>query len=160
MKVLSDSEIRLITEPVIDAPKGPVNYRAFLQMCDLCVENKGIGLAAIQVGLPWRMFVVRNPDDTFDCFLNCEYTPEGEEKELSVEGCLSLRTPDGDAYRSFEVSRHKIVRVIGQKLNADLTVIDIDIVLSGLYGVVMQHEIDHSHLIFISDTGKEIHLYK
>ena len=159
MRILSDVEIRQITDPIIDAPKSPEVFRAFLQMCELCDESNGIGLAAIQVGLPWRMFITRQPDDSYECFLDCNYEPVGEEKVTSVEGCLSLRTFDGAEFRSFEVTRFSSVRVVGKKLQPDLSTLDIDVVLTGLYSIVCQHEIDHSRLIFISDIGKEIHVY-
>ena len=159
MKILSDVEIRQITDPITDAPKSPEVFRAFLQMCELCDESNGIGLAAIQVGLPWRMFIIRQSDDSYECFLNCSYEPVGEEKIVSVEGCLSLRTADGAEFRSFEVMRFSSVRLIGKKLQPDLDLADVDEVLSGLPSIVCQHEIDHSRLVFISDIGKEVHVY-
>ena len=159
MKILTDEEIKQISEPVINTPENLVEiYKVFLQMCKLCSEAGGIGLAAIQVGLPWRFFVVQSQDGTFQGYINCEYTPVGEDKELSVEGCLSIKK-DGEL-RFFEVQRFVSVHVIGELLTEDLEKAPLDRVLIGLYSTVCQHEIDHSLKILISDIGQEIHVYQ
>ena len=159
MKILTDEEIKQISEPVIDTPENLVEvYKVFLQMCQLCSDAGGIGLAAIQVGLPWRFFVAQSLDGTYQGYINCEYTPVGEDKEPSVEGCLSIKK-NGEL-RFFEVQRFVSVRVIGELLTEDLIKVPLDRVLIGLYSTVCQHEIDHSHKILISDVGQEIHVYQ
>ena len=159
MKILTDEEIRQISEPVIDTPENLVEvYKVFLQMCQLCSDAGGIGLAAIQVGLPWRFFVAQSPDGTYQGYINCDYTPVGEDKESSVEGCLSIKK--GGELRFFEVQRFVFVRVTGELLTEDLRKVPLDRVLIGLYSNVCQHEIDHSLKILISDIGQEIHVYQ
>ena len=163
MKILSDQEIQKISDPIVDTPEDFVRlYEVFLCMCKLCLLNNGVGLAAIQVGIPWRMFIRLKPEDSkhpFDCFVNCEYIPKNDEKSLSVEGCLSLRRLNGEL-RFFEVNRYKIVRLKGHKFNLDLFKFDpIEEVLEDFAAIVVQHEIDHASRILISDIGKEIHVY-
>lgn len=159
MKILTDDEIRQIADPIVDTPENLVEvYKVFLQMCQLCSDAGGIGLAAIQVGLPWRFFVVQLIDGTFEGHINCDYVPVGEDKELSVEGCLSIKK-NGEL-RFFEVQRYSSVRVTGELLTEDLRKVPLDRVLIGLYSIVCQHEIDHSLKILISDIGQEIHVYQ
>ena len=77
------------------------------QMFDLMYQANGIGLAANQVGLPWRLFVInpsgdREKTDEEFVFLNPEIlrrkgSDEGE------EGCLSLPELYGPVKRSTEL---------------------------------------------------------
>jgi peptide deformylase len=130
-------------------------YKEFLDMKELCIRLGGIGLSAVQIGKPKAMFVA-SISGKWRYFLNCEYQGQGQ-KQSSIEGCLSLRTPAG-TLRRFEVKRWEEVKINGQELidSPDLTVIKIEKVFSGLNGVLMQHEIDHQLGVLISDIGEEI----
>lgn len=135
-------------------------FRVITQMEKICSENKGIGLSAVQVGVPWKLFIVLRGDG-YEYYLNCEYTGVGEAKGKSIEGCLSLRNQDG-SLRRFEVERYPVVTVKGQRLKISdspaLILEDVDQVERGLYAVVFQHEIDHHRGVLISDIGKEIEI--
>ena len=37
-------------------------YKTCLEMKEVCELEKGIGLSAVQVGLPWRLFIVKEED--------------------------------------------------------------------------------------------------
>jgi len=132
----------------------PFLYRIFQQMESLCVKSEGIGLSAVQVGLPWKLFVARQ-GETFRYMLNCEYAPVGEETARGIEGCLSLKG------RFFSVDRHKEVEVTGEELvvGDDLSVREVKLHLKGLASVLFQHEIDHCFGISIDQIGKEMHLW-
>ena len=159
MKIFSDEEIKQISEPIISPPDDLVKiYEVVLLMADLCGLAGGVGLAAIQVGLPWKMFIVLNKEIGVECFLNCEYIPEEDEKALSVEGCLSIRNSSKEL-RFFEINRFKSVRLKGEKLDKNLKRIPVDQILTGFDAIVVQHEIDHALKILISDIGKEIYSY-
>lgn len=132
-----------------------------LKMEHLCTKEGGIGLSAVQVGLPWDMFVVRRNNsgpDAYECYIDCSYYSQGSNTTKSIEGCLSLKR-DGKT-RRFEVERYESVRVVGKRLEigeSGLPVMkDVDFVEQGLYGIVFQHEIDHSMGILISQIGTEI----
>jgi peptide deformylase len=147
-------------------------YKTCLQMENVCMKENGIGLSAVQVGVPWKLFIVRQPDNEFDYYLNTEYEPLGDEKATGIEGCLSLRGKDGEL-RYFEVSRFKKVRIKGQKLTLKPSKVEgLEAVSSpvlslkavdftpddAIYPIVFQHEIDHHHNILISQIGTEIEL--
>lgn len=118
-------------------------YAVSKRMEALCVRHNGMGLAAAQVGLPWRMFVFRSDlpgDGKFGCYFDCEYEPVSPEKSTSVEGCLSL---PGEHYA---VDRYPEVRVTGMRLveGEDGPVSEpFSETYSGIMAVLMQHEIDH-----------------
>jgi peptide deformylase len=149
------SEVRLvpvdsIPSPPYDTPSDriPLLYATAKSMEVLCRANNGLGIAASQVGLPWRMFIARSgwpSSDLFDVFFDCVYEPEGEESLSSIEGCLSL---PGEHYR---VERHAKVRVSGFRIvegDDGASAEPFSMVADGLAAVLMQHEIDH-------DNGRE-----
>jgi len=103
-------------------------YKVCLQMEEVCKKNKGAGVSAVQVGIPWNLFIIKRnvfepPPNAaalvaapkFDYYLNCVYGPTEDKKQDSVEGCLSLLNEAGE-FRQFLVERFVEVRVTGQKL--------------------------------------------
>lgn len=134
-------------------------FRVITQMEQLCTKQNGIGLSAVQVGLPWKLFIVQRGNG-YEYYLNCEYNGIGE-KYKSVEGCLSLRDTKGKL-RCFEVDRYSAVTVKGKQLKVgdspSLYLEDVDRVEQDLYAVVFQHEIDHQRQreLMIDVIGKEI----
>jgi peptide deformylase len=106
------------------------------KMFDLMYEAKGVGLAANQVGLPLRFFVVNELADPAKgkelVFINPVLSlPKGSDK--AEEGCLSLPSIYAD------VVRPKTVRV-----NAyDITGEEINFEATGLMSRIIQHETDH-----------------
>ena len=72
-------------KPPVDPHKLAVDLR------DTMVYNRGIGLAASQVGLPYRVFVVGDPGDpnNIKVFFNPKIVDQSEDKVLIEEGCLS-----------------------------------------------------------------------
>jgi peptide deformylase len=163
--------------PIDQIPKETVNcpdnlvdlYRHCLHMENICMTDDGIGLSAAQIGVPWKLFVVRYESGpapprlriAFRHFVDCRYEPTSDEKEKSIEGCLSLRNAAGK-FRHFEVERFKGVRVVGKELltHPNFHLVDVDFVPEGVYRTVFQHEIDHQNGVLISDIGKEMQLWK
>jgi peptide deformylase len=134
-------------------------YKLGLSMQIICEKEKGIGLSAVQVGVPLNFFVV-NFYDNYRFFINCSYSPVTEEKEKYIEGCLSLKTLEGKL-RFFEVERFKAVIVKGKELVSEplLQIKDVEMNLTDFYKIVFQHEIDHASDILISQIGKEVFLW-
>ncbi len=159
------NELKIV--PPTSIPKGkecptddlPELYKLGLSMQIICDKEKGIGLSAVQVGLPYNFFVL-NQNNNYRFLLNCTYTPLTQDKERYVEGCLSLRTPEGKL-RFFEVERFKNIIVKGKELvtEPNLQIKDFEITPTDFYKIVYQHEIDHAFEILISQIGKEVHLW-
>ena len=128
-----------------DTPKEELSslYAVAKRMEILCREKGGMGLAAAQVGIPWRLFVACPgwpSSDRFEFFFDCSYEPVGEESFSSLEGCLSL---PGERYR---VRRHAGVRVEGFRIFEGEEGVSSERFsedFSGVASVLMQHEIDH-----------------
>ena len=103
----------------------------------------GVGLAATQVGVPLRIFVVdvsagRNPSDLLT-FVNPEFV-EREGMQLEEEGCLSV--PGFNA----TVARPARAVVKGLNRNGEEHVVE----GTGLLARAFQHEMDHlDGLLFV-----------
>ena len=71
-------------------PEDPVALEKLL--IDLMFRHDGIGLAATQVGLPYRMFVMghKNDPDTAQAFFNPMVVATVDEVAELEEGCLSF----------------------------------------------------------------------
>jgi peptide deformylase len=163
-------KLNLSIVPVDKIPKGedvPLDdlldiFRHGVYMQQLCVNLDGIGLSAVQVGVPWNFFVI-NDEKNGGFFLNCSYEGIGEKDQDSIEGCLSLRNKMG-LLRRFSVKRYNRVRVKGKKLlvqqgDPQFVLQEIDKEYNGLFSIVFQHEIDHANQILISDSGTEVHIW-
>ncbi|MAD80526.1 MAG: peptide deformylase [Pirellulaceae bacterium] len=117
-------------------------------MFDVMYEARGVGLAANQVDLPIRLFVVNleakaGEGEEF-VFINPVISrPKGlEEKE---EGCLSLPDLYGPVKRPKQI-RVNAYGIDGQEIQADL---------SGLFARVVQHELDHLDGVLFVDRMSE-----
>ena len=136
-------------------------YKLGIYMEQICFDNNGIGLSAVQVGIPYDFFVILNLRQN-EYYLHCSYEGIGE-KTSSIEGCLSIKDNHGNLVR-YEVQRFKKIKVKGKKLivsNDDptLSIFEFEKEIDNLSSVVFQHEIDHQNGILISDIGKPIYLH-
>jgi peptide deformylase len=115
------------------------------QMFDLMYQAKGIGLAANQVDLPLRLFIVNleaRPDAGEELvFINPVISlPRGGSEEAE-EGCLSLPGLYGQVVRPKQV-RLCAYSLTGQEFEADAT---------GLFARCVQHELDHLDGVLFPD---------
>jgi peptide deformylase len=145
-------------------------YAVGQQMADLCEQMNGIGLSAVQVGIPWNFYVVRTPvpitgigpkPSGVEYYAECDYTPSPDGGQaISIEGCLSITHPDGRRPQ-YQLLRYKRVRVTGKRLVVADNVVVEDFAQDwdGLYGVVHQHEIDHAKGVLISQIGREVDIW-
>ena len=118
------------------------------QMFDLMYHARGVGLAANQVDLPFRLFVVNleaDPENGEEhVFLNPVITrPKGLEQ--SEEGCLSLPDLHGQVTRPKKIHLNAF-GLDGQEINATL---------DGLFARVVQHETDHLDGVLFVDRLSE-----
>ncbi len=108
-------------------------------MSESMLDANGIGLAAPQVHLSYRMFIYRNPDIEDDekvnisVLINPKIEKLSDEMEDDWEGCLSLPGMSG------LVRRYKKIKYSGLDLNGK----NISDEVEGLHARVIQHEFDH-----------------
>lgn len=154
--LVESSKIPNGKECTLDAP---LMYNLATVMEAICTKENGIGLSAVQVGVPLNFFIIKF-QESFRYFANCQYTAMDDDKEKSIEGCLSLKTRSGEL-RWFEVSRFKNVTISGKELVVEpqLTFVDFTITPQDYMKIVFQHEIDHQNGILISNIGKEVIIF-
>jgi len=140
-------------------PVGEVtdNVREVAQrMLQIMHEEEGIGLAAPQVGLPWRMFVCLVPEDPIPgaspegfqedtagqplVCIDPDLTPGGAPDSFE-EGCLSLPDIRGQINRQIEVSM-EATGLDGNRFTINA---------AGLLARCIQHEVDHLNGVLIID---------
>ena len=106
------------------------------QMFDLMYEARGVGLAANQVDIPLRFFIINTEGDPAKgverVFIN-PVLSQPKQSSVAEEGCLSLPGLYGD------VTRPKQVRVNAYDLEGN----EINEEVTGLLGRAIQHELDH-----------------
>jgi peptide deformylase len=115
------------------------------EMFDLMYQAKGIGLAANQVDLPLRFFIVNlaaKADEGEEVvFINPVLSlPRGGSEEAE-EGCLSLPGLYG------QVVRPRQVRINAYSLKGE----EIQIDATGLLSRCVQHELDHLDGVLFTD---------
>lgn len=122
-------------------------------MVEVMLRHNGVGLAAPQLGVPWRIVVVRqlpavvgvpvSPDDhRVGTYINPVLIGQSDDLVAAYEGCLTLRG---------------VVREIARPRSVMIEAIDFDGAplgphpLSGFAARVVQHECDHLEGKLITD---------
>lgn len=105
----------------------------------------GIGLSANQVGLPYKMFVMKTADKGTVGFFNPKLTKASQDTDLMKEGCLSFP----DIY--LMIKRSKTIEFEYQDSDGEKHTL----VLDGLAARCVQHEIDHLNgVIFLQRASR------
>lgn len=118
-------------------------------MLETMYDAPGIGLAAIQIGVPKRVLVIDLQTEGIDgeparnprVFINPEILDPSDDYSLYNEGCLSV--PDQYA----EVERPAAIRARWQDLDGKVHEEEMD----GLMATCLQHEMDHLEGILFID---------
>ena len=119
-------------------------------MAEAMEKFGGLGLSANQVGLPYRMFVMRTmhegeTESKVVPYFNPELTRVSQETELMKEGCLSFP----DIY--LMIKRSKTIEFKYQDVEGK----EHTVMLEGLGARCVQHEIDHLNgILFLQRASK------
>jgi peptide deformylase len=144
---LPDPRLRLVSKPVAKVDAGI--RKLVEEMFETMYGAPGIGLAAIQVGVPKRVVTMdlakkdepKNPK----VYINPELLWASEERATYEEGCLSIP----EYYE--EVERPAQVKVRYTDLDGNAQEIE----ANGLLATCLQHEIDHLNgVLFIDHISK------
>lgn len=160
LKIVPIHDIPKATDALLDDPLKV--YALCNKMETLCNKLQGVGLSAVQVGIPLNVCIVKNLGK-YECFVNCNYIGIGD-KVKSIEGCLSILNEEGKP-RQFELERYPSIAVNGYMLRFTNEIPYINFYeiknynYHGFHSVVIQHELDHANNILISDIGKEIRVW-
>ena len=130
-----DETLKKISEPL---EKVNTNEKKLINdLFDTMYAFKGIGLAAVQIGVPKRILVIDvSTDDKKKeplSFINPVIKKVSNETSIYEEGCLSI--PD----TFIEIERPKICEVEYVDINGKIKTQEFD----GLLSTCVQHEINH-----------------
>ena len=162
--------IELYPAPCLRQVAGPVDQittevrEVIARMVELMYEAEGIGLAAPQVGLPWRIFVCHVPpsedrspgedpptaNDRLEVFINPVIEATEGAPEPFEEGCLSLPEIRGDVLRPPVVTL-SATDIEGQRFTRRA---------AGLLARCWLHEFDHLEGVLILDRMPQMHRLK
>jgi len=106
-------------------------------------QNNGIGLAAIQIGVPLRVIVCEVNDKVYS-LINPEIIKTSAEMNIMDEGCLSVPDVFGEVERPEKIVI-KATTLEGKKIKFKAF---------GLLARVLQHEMDHLDGILFTDKAK------
>ena len=124
-------------------------------------ETDGVGLAAPQVGVPLRIFIVadivfkideakeravENTEGAKTIYINPEIISSSKDKKALEEGCLSVRPLFGKVRRATKVT----IRAYDENGKA------FERGASGLLAQIYQHEVDHLNGTLFIDKAKDI----
>jgi len=157
-------KIRLLGDPVLRDVSLDISFKDIKKqetqnLIDKMIiqmkADSGVGLAAPQVGISKRLFVIlkgmeKNYDDIKevpqDVFINPEIISKSGEEVLGLEGCLSLPNLYGD------VSRSNKIKIKAYDRNGKYFELD----LKGFLARVIQHEYDHLEGILFIDRMRDL----
>jgi peptide deformylase len=145
--ILPDKRLRLRSKPVVTIDDKVRTLVA--DMFETMYEAPGIGLAAIQVGVPLRVVTMdlskREDGSEPRVFINPEILWSSDEDSLYEEGCLSIPEIHEDVERPARV-KVRFLDLDGVSREADA---------EGLFATCIQHEIDHLNgVLFIDHISK------
>lgn|SRR3546814_405719 len=147
-----DPRLRTISTPV-EAVDDELR-RLMDDMLETMYDAPGIGLAAIQVGVPKRVLVIDLQDEDPETgerqrapmfFVNPEIVEESDEQSVYSEGCLSVPEMFADVERPAAIRARWL----------DYDGVAHDEQLDGLLATCLQHEMDHLNgVLFIDHLSK------
>ncbi len=125
----------------------------------LAPEEDGVALAAPQIGIPYRIFIVRvdrstppGPPDapplppTVDVYINPEIIKTSRRRQSADEGCLSVRGVYGTT------DRHERVTVRARRVDGSR----FERGGGGLLAQIFEHEIDHLNGVLFIDHAEHL----
>jgi len=148
-------EILTVPNPVLKQVSQPVaavdgELRALMDdMLETMYDAPGIGLAAIQIGVPKRVIVMdlarEEEPKAPRYFVNPEILWSSEEMQGYEEGCLSVPEYYDEVQRPSKV-RLRYLNYQGETVEEEA---------EGLYAVCIQHEMDHlDGILFIDHLSR------
>ena len=122
--------------------KDPKIQRIVFDMVKIMDVEKGVGLAAPQVGSELRICTIKIGDEAY-ILINPKIKSSSRKKDIFEEGCLSFPG------KFFPVERPIKVKVQARDMEGKKFKIKAD----GLLARVLQHEIDHLEGILVIDRA-------
>ena len=151
LRAMALRDILVVPDPVLKQKSLPVEavddeLRALMDdMLETMYAAPGIGLAAIQIGVPKRVIVmdIARPEEPKEprYFVNPEILWASEEMVPYEEGCLSIPEIYDEVERPAKV-KLRYLNYQGEQVEEDA---------EGLFAVCIQHEMDHLEGVLFID---------
>lgn len=146
---LVPSTSQLLNEPCetfdfANPPFDPIEFAR--ELVKFMYESNGIGLAANQVGVPYRIFAMRGQPENFVCF-NPRVVQASEAEITLEEGCLTFPG------LLVKIKRPQHVRVRFQTPNGDTLTKQ----FTGMTARIFQHELDHLDGVVFYNRANRFH---
>lgn len=141
--IAPDDRLHICSEPV---EKVDSELQSFMDnMLETMYFNKGIGLAAVQVGVHKRIITMHIEDDDPYYMVNPEILEKSEELSIYEEGCLSYPRQTAKVVRPASL-KVKYLDYYGNEKTEEFI---------GIHATCVQHEIDHINgVVFIDNLSK------
>lgn len=162
-EIIGNSALKLIDQhdPMLHSPAEEFNISEALELdenackhiieaiAEFMIEKKGIGLAAPQVGIPYRILTFGNPADRDSIvgMFNPKIVDYSEESSIITEGCLSY--PEIFA----KIRRPDKIRVRFADMHGETGTH----IYEGITAHCIQHEIDHLDGIVFKERTTKYH---
>jgi peptide deformylase len=141
----TDPVLKQVCKPFdfANPPIDPIHLASSL--FETMFKHSGLGLAAPQVGIPYRVFVVGYDNTNKQVFFNPEIIERSQREDDHLEGCLTFKR------LFFKVSRPQEIKVKYQHVNGEWK----EDKFVGLTARCIQHEYDHlDGICFTERVGK------
>ena len=139
-----DKTPSLLNEVMSDLTFNDTLKEIYLRMELIAVQKRGIGLAAPQVGVKQRFFLMGEPTQGFEFYGNPEIIEFSNQKVKIKEGCLSFPGLYLLISRPEEI-KVKYTTISGEEKTEEL---------GGMAARCFQHELDHLNgITFIDIVG-------
>lgn len=130
LRLMNDPVLRKATSPVVQDDLETIKSLV-PQMVEIMNAEEGVGLAANQVGVSKRFFIMKDGEEV-RILLNPEIIELGPLTPFT-EGCLSIPGTSAETQRA----QHVKLKYKDENFN------DIETEYNGLTAVAIQHEVDH-----------------
>lgn len=127
-----------------DPPFEPIEFSK--EFMKFMYDSNGIGLAANQIGVPYRIFAMRGAPENFVCF-NPKIVSSSQEQIVLDEGCLTYP----GLY--VKIKRPREIRVRFSTPNGDM----LTKTFNGMTARIFQHELDHLDGIIYYNRANRFH---
>ena len=119
-------------------------------MIEICRLNKGVGLAAPQVGIMKRFFICHDINFAWKLFINPVYVGDSSKYD-TIEGCLTY-----GPNVHYTVQRYTKIRATWQEIAFDGELKNKSEIFENVIAQIFQHETDHVNGITIAMIGQKI----
>ncbi|CAN7551590.1 peptide deformylase [Rhizobium sp. LjRoot254] len=141
--ILPDPVLRQVSSPI--AQVDDAVRKLSDDMLETMYDAPGIGLAAIQVGIPKQLLVIdlhkEGEERQPQIFINPEILRSSDERSAYEEGCLSIPDYYAEVERPAKVTV-KYIDIAGKEQIVEA---------GGLLATCLQHEIDHLNGVLFID---------